>query len=141
MQQTDRGQVHRQSVNCRLVIYGAVGAGSVEWEGMFRKTPPLTPKNSESVSHRSTPWHAVSVVPGRWCCEAADSLRNVRFLSADAPQLPLPQCASRESCSCAYKHHRDRRGQPRRRDELLGMPRAGYVPNERRMARGRRWDD
>jgi hypothetical protein len=108
---------------------------------MIKKTPPLTSKNVDSVSHRSTPWHAVSVVTGRWGCEAAQCLRNVRFLSADAPPLPLAQCASRESCSCSYKHHRDRRGQPRRRDELLGMRRAGYVANERRMERGRRWDD
>lgn len=108
---------------------------------MIKKTPPLAPKKLEPVSHRSTPWHAVSVVTGRWACEAAQSLRNARFLSADAPPLPLAQCASRESCSCAYKHHRDRRGQPRRRDELLGIRRAGLVNNERRTERGRRWDD
>ena len=108
---------------------------------MIKKTPPLKIKIPEPASLRSTPWHAVSVVTGRWGCDAAQCLRNQRFLSADAPPLPLAQCASRESCSCSYKHHRDRRGQPRRRDELLGIRRAGHVPNERRVERGRRWDD
>jgi len=108
---------------------------------MIKKTAPPTAKKIEPVSHRSTPWHAVSVVTGRWACEAAQGLRNGRFLSADAPLLPLAECASRESCSCSYKHHRDRRGQPRRRDELLGIWRAGNVSNERRSERGRRWDD
>ena len=108
---------------------------------MVKKTPSLISKSLESVSHRSTPWHAVSVVTGRWGCEAAQALRHARFLSADAPQLPLAQCASRESCSCSYKHHRDRRGQPRRHDEILGIRRAGHLANERRIERGRRWDD
>jgi hypothetical protein len=108
---------------------------------MIKKTTALTPKKIDPVAQRSTPWHAVSVVTGRWSCEAAQCLRSARFLSADAPSLPLADCISRESCSCSYKHHRDRRGQPRRRDELLGMHRAGLVSNERRNDRGRRWDD
>ncbi len=108
---------------------------------MVKKTSPLISKSLESVSHRSTPWHAVSVVTGRWGCEAAQALRNERFLSANAPQLPLARCTSRESCTCSYKHHRDRRNQPRRHDEILGIRRAGHVPNERRTDRGRRWDD
>lgn len=109
---------------------------------MVKKTP-ATPaaKGLVSVSHRSTPWHAVSVATGAWACEAAHALCSARFLSADAPHLPLAQCASRESCSCSYRHHRDRRGQPRRHDDLLGIRRAGLRPNERRTEPGRRWDD
>jgi hypothetical protein len=108
--------------------------------GMIKK-PQLIAKTGASVSQRSTPWHAVSVVTGRWGCEAAQALRSARFLSAGAPSLPLGHCASRESCSCSYKHHRDRRGQPRRHDEILGIRRGGLVPNERRVVGGRRWDD
>jgi hypothetical protein len=94
-----------------------------------------------SPSRRSTPWHAVSVVTGRWCCDAARGILGSRFLSREAPRLPLPQCSSADACSCLYKHHPDRRGQPRRKDEAMGMRRMVPVPNDRRMARGRREDD
>jgi len=38
----------------------------------------------------------------------------MRFLSDEAPRLPLTQCSAGASCSCAYKHHAARRGPPRR---------------------------
>jgi hypothetical protein len=94
-----------------------------------------------SVLHRSNPWHAVSVVTGRWCCEAVRGQIGTRYLSRDAPRLPLAQCSRAEACACSYKHHVDRRGQPRRKDEALGMRRNVTVPNDRRTARGRREDD
>jgi hypothetical protein len=94
-----------------------------------------------SVSRRSTPWHAVSVVAGRWCCEAARGIVGSRYLSREAPRLPLAQCSASHACSCQYKHHIDRRGQPRRKDEAMGMRRMVPVPNDRRSARGRREDD
>jgi hypothetical protein len=40
-----------------------------------------------------------------------------------------------------YKHHVDRRGQPRRKDDALGIRRMAPVLNDRRVARGRREDD
>ena len=106
-----------------------------------KPTRSTTPTGSAGPLHRSTPWHAVSVVPGRWCCDAARGLGTGRFLSRDAPRLPLAQCLEPHSCSCAYKHHADRRGPPRRKDELSGLRRTGYVPNDRRVTRGRREDD
>jgi hypothetical protein len=101
--------------------------------GLARGLPPAL--------RQSTPWHAVSVVPGRWGCEAARALGGVRYLSKDAPRLPLVDCGAPASCSCAYKHHLDRRGRPRRKDEMLGLRRSGYVVDERRVTRGRREDD
>ena len=90
---------------------------------------------------RSSAWHAVSVTTGRWSCEAARGVLDTRFLSRDAPRLPLQQCNAPEECSCAYKHHADRRGPPRRKDDIRGIWRAGCEPNERRTIRGRREDD
>lgn len=95
-------------------------------------TPPL---------RRSTPWHAVSVTTGRWCCEAARGVLDARFLSREAPRLPLTHCSAPEACTCAYKHHADRRGSPRRKDDIRGIWRAGCEPNERRTLKGRREDD
>jgi hypothetical protein len=102
------------------------------------------------VSHKSTTaasasqvrkgWHAVSILPKGACCEAALKLRGARFLSAEAPRLPLAQCTTPKSCSCAYKHHADRRGQPRRKDEAIGLRRT-KVEQERRAQGDRRKTD
>lgn len=85
-------------------------------------------------------WHAVSILPKGACCEAALALRGTRFLSAEAPRLPLAQCTTPKSCSCAYKHHADRRGQPRRKDESTGLRRT-KVEQERRAQGDRRKTD
>jgi hypothetical protein len=76
-------------------------------------------------------WHAVSVVPKGASCEAAHAVRGTRFLSAEAPKLPLAQCTTPKTCTCAYKHYADRRGPPRRKEEAVGL-RRGKVDTERR---------
>jgi hypothetical protein len=83
-------------------------------------------------------WHAVCVVPGRMACEAAQRLRGQRFLSRDAPRLPLPDCNHQAECQCKYQHLADRRGDPRRtEDTAVGIaPKA--VGNERRRPGERR---
>jgi hypothetical protein len=93
-----------------------------------------------SGSSTKSPWHAVTIVTKSTSCEAARALRATRFLSAKAPHLPLPECTAPDSCPCAYKHHADRRGQPRRTSEVTGLKR-GNVTQERRGARGRRGTD
>lgn len=92
-------------------------------------------------ARRASPWHAVSIVLCQECCGAARGVGTTRFLSAQAPRLPLADCASPQTCTCSYRHHDDRRAQPRRRDELVGLRRKGYVAQERRTRRGRREDD
>jgi hypothetical protein len=89
------------------------------------------------------PWHAVSVVGGPKACPAVEALRDKRFLSADAPRLPLPDCTSVWRCKCAYKHHIDRRGTPRRSIDRTGLPSPLLGKDRRiaRQARGRRTDD
>src|ERR1700722_12169547 len=91
-------------------------------------------------THRAQ-WHAVSIVTTQASCHTARALRGIRFLSQKAPRLPLSQCSAGDSCSCAYKHHADRRGPPRRADELTGLRRPHLGPRERRLERGRRGTD
>ncbi len=86
----------------------------------------------------SNKWHAVSIVPKGACCELAKSLRSSRFLSAEAPRLPLPECSMPGSCTCAYRHHPDRRGPARRADELRGLPPVRRTAGERRSTPDRR---
>jgi hypothetical protein len=99
--------------------------------------PPVSSKQAAaSASQPRKDWHAVSILPKGASCEAALAMRGTRFLSAQAPRLPLAQCTTPKSCTCAYKHHADRRGQPRRKDEAMGLKRT-KVEQERR-ARGDR---
>jgi hypothetical protein len=103
---------------------------------------PLDPRKSAAAASASPVrknWHAVTILPKGACCEAALAIRNTRFLSAEAPRLPLAQCTTPKSCGCAYKHHDDRRGQPRRKNEGVGL-RRNKVEQERRSQGDRRKD-
>lgn len=89
--------------------------------------------------HVLNPYHAVSVRPGRYACGAVLQLQGVRFLSSDAPRLPLTGCNAK-SCNCRYQHHEDRRETDRRQNDVWGSGPAWMGP-ERRRARGRRSTD
>jgi hypothetical protein len=65
----------------------------------------------------SNPYHAVSIEPREKCCLAVESIQSQRFLSDDAPGLPLPDC-SVSDCRCKYIHFADRRSGAR--DRRLG---------------------
>jgi hypothetical protein len=89
------------------------------------------------------PYHAVSIVAGSQACEAAKALQGRRFLSKEAPRLPIEGCTS-GNCHCHYAHHEDRRALVRRiadgREGPLGPQ---YVGRERRLlsSHGRRVRD
>lgn len=86
-------------------------------------------------------WHAISVEAKPLSCAAAQDLRKKRFLSQEAPALPLEGCTKGANCPCTYKHHEDRRGKGRRKEES-GMPsNAKSQSSERRISRGRRSED
>lgn len=79
--------------------------------GPAAELKPLAPKRPPR------PWHAVSIVPGSQPCAAASGLARKRFLSREAPSLPLKAC-DQAQCTCHYEHHDDRRKGPRRASEL-----------------------
>jgi hypothetical protein len=83
-------------------------------------------------------WHAVSVKPGDGACSAAVSGKNRRWLSREAPLLPLPGCTRPDACKCTYNHHDDRRAGSRRSEELDAFTQPPRVVNERRNRRSRR---
>ncbi len=58
--------------------------------------------------------HAVSIEVGGRPCAAARALHDKRFLSDEAPPLPLKECDAGE-CRCRYEHHSDRRKEEDRR--------------------------
>ena len=80
------------------------------------------------------PFHAVAIKPTNGCCGAAQALKGKRFLSAEAPKVPLRECTA-PTCTCTYQHYDDRRSGVDRR-QVAGHPR-----DERRRSRGRRVED
>jgi hypothetical protein len=58
-------------------------------------------------------FHCVSIKIDGCGCFAGKQLQGKRFLSAEAPLLPLPGCAD-GTCKCRYEHHNDRRHDLRR---------------------------
>jgi hypothetical protein len=88
-----------------------------------------------------TPWHAVSIVSSAACCATAMGLLGTRFLSKEAPRLPLKGCLMGSDCRCSYQHHQDRRVLLRRVPDLWNPAHTRYVREERRRERGRRGAD
>ncbi|MEZ5498408.1 MAG: hypothetical protein R3E77_03140 [Steroidobacteraceae bacterium] len=86
-------------------------------------------------------WHAVSVVPHQGSCAAAVLLRHERFLSREAPPLPLAKCSCPGTCPCTYRHFSDRRQGPRRGALITGARDRRSDTAERRNSRGRRKGD
>jgi hypothetical protein len=86
-------------------------------------------------------WHAISIDSKALSCVMAQDLRKKRFLSKEAPALPLEGCTKRASCPCTYKHHDDRRSKERRDSEARISSSTSKQGPERRTSRGRRSDD
>jgi len=102
-------------------------------KSIFRPQPP--PARRVQITN---PWHAVSILPGARCCESARRANQVRFLSKEAPSLPLVDCDA-PVCTCRYRHHDDRRRSLRRACDA-GMPSRQWqwTAPERRQSQGRR---
>jgi hypothetical protein len=98
----------------------------------------VTAKSTTVPARLPKRWHAVAIVAKSTSCQAARDLRATRFLSAEAPRLPLVQCTTPNACPCAYKHHDDRRSESRREEEGSGLRTGGKVAVERRTQRDRR---
>jgi hypothetical protein len=86
-------------------------------------------------------FHAVTIAAGPRACAAARLLQGQRFLSRDAPPLPLKGCSCAK-CECHYAHYDDRRQMGRRASDL-GVSIDGYTEDEKRGSakRGRRKSD
>jgi hypothetical protein len=104
---------------------------------MLLKTRP-TPKTSEARISSPIPngkaakkqaWHSVSIIRGRHACAEVIALNGRKWLSAEAPQLPIKGCDAQQ-CECRYRHHADRRSDDRR--ETSGSVSAPPKNGERR---------
>ena len=96
-----------------------------------RPRPPVRAKRSV--------FHGVSIDSRHQVYGAVAELRSKRFLSEEAPILPLDHCPHPLICQCVYKHFDDRRT-GLRRDSDEGLPIRDF-PNELRLGVGRRITD
>jgi hypothetical protein len=133
-----------------LTVAGVLAIGSA-WvflrPRLARSEDDLSPsarwrEESELSSQSPTtmPTHrAVAVTPGAFCCKAVQQLEDQRYLSGDAPLLPLSEC-DQAACECTYEHHDDRRSDEDRRNTYAAY--SGFDPmqdrNERRLETDRR---
>ena len=83
-------------------------------------------------------FHAVGIKPAGQgqSCDVVLALRGQRFLSAEAPTLPLPDCDAAQ-CSCTYGHYDDRRSSSRRLG-ARALSKEAYDGPDRRAADNRR---
>jgi len=113
---------------------------------LFKRAKSLLGRNEPepaAVAPRKVPsrFHAVTIVPGPQACAGAKALLDQRFLSRDAPTLPLRDCGS-PHCRCRYEHYDDRRKGNRRAYDLA-VSIDGHEGDEQRQPaqRGRRQTD
>lgn len=81
-------------------------------------------------------FRAVSIVPARPCCKLARRYASTRYLTAEAPHLPLAGCRM-PNCHCRYEHHADRRVEDRRNPFGIDHVPIGIDDNRRRADRRR----
>jgi hypothetical protein len=104
------------------------------------ETAPAKVPAAPAVKPRRS-FHAVEIVAGDDCCELVRRYTGKRYLSAEAPAVPLNGCDAAE-CMCRYVHHADRRKRQRRTSDLA-VTVDEYGGSERRSGgkRGRRATD
>ena len=69
-------------------------------------------------------------------CQAAQALVGQRYLTKDAPALPLPKCDAAR-CTCTFSKLQDRRTEGRRLD-FGGLHASQFLATNRRSKRDRR---
>ena len=88
-------------------------------------------------------YHAVSIKFSESACGAAKAIAGHRFLSTQAPGLPLPDCDA-ANCNCHFAHHKDRRARKGRRSPFaspMSTDGTGSFEKERRDKKDRRDED
>jgi len=84
--------------------------------GLSRNT--LAPERGEP---QLNPYSAVSIVVCENACNAVRKYREKRFLTGEAPLLPIRNCTKYETCNCKYQRHSDRRQNKDRRNSVHVM--------------------
>lgn len=103
-----------------------------------------TPASDTVSGGPESEYHAVSIKVTGMACAAAKDLTGQRFLSTEAPRLPLPGCTAAD-CNCRFVHHKDRRSGKDRRSPFgpggLGSGTGSFEMDKRQGKDRRKSDD
>ena len=107
-------------------------------KGLLVREPEPKAAPAKPVKKAPQAFHSVCIVTASSACPGARALKGKRFLSRDAPVLPLKNC-DRGGCKCRYEHYEDRRDGPRRAREFGVSIDVYNGPEQRKQVkRGRR---
>lgn len=81
-------------------------------------------------------FRAVTIVPARPACKLVRRHMQTRYLTNEAPRLPLSGCHVGQ-CNCRYMHHEDRRVEDRRNPFGIDHVPMGVGDNRREQDRRR----
>jgi hypothetical protein len=113
----------------------AIVAGAAYWL-MARPPNPPRKANPAPRTKEGGRFGAVQIRARLGACRAAQLLQGKRFLSKDAPSLPLRECSAAR-CSCTFSKLPDRRSDGRR-IETGGLHTTLFIAANRRTKRDRR---
>ena len=98
----------------QLTLLGIAVVLLLVWFFLSRRGKKAEPTEPLVDDAPKSTYHAVSIKFDRNSCEAAQKMEGRRFLSSEAPRLPLPECDVPD-CNCRFAHHPDRRSSTDRR--------------------------
>jgi hypothetical protein len=110
-------------------------AGAAYWF-TARREAPRPDRASAPAPKAGGRFSCVEIRTRGGACRAAQALRGQRFLSKDAPSLPLPDC-THVQCGCSFSKLPDRRTDGRRLD-YGALNGSLFLTTNRRMKRDRR---
>jgi hypothetical protein len=110
-----------------------IAAGAGYWLAARRARPRAEAPRKTKPAGR---FGAIEIRTRRSACDAARALEGQRFLTKDAPLLPLKGCTAVQ-CSCSFGKLSDRRTDGRRL-EHGGLSASLFLTNSRRKKRDRR---
>ena len=97
---------------------------------------PKKQQKKKAVGRVESWFHGVEIESPGECCEAIHALVADRYLSGEAPTLPVAGCDQPGRCACRYKKFTDRRTDLRRESDV-GLP-VRAQPHDKRDGLGRR---
>jgi hypothetical protein len=120
-----------------VVLFTAVilAAGAAYWF-TTRRAAPRADRSSAQPPKAGGRFGGVEIRTRGGACRAAHVLQGQRFLSKDAPSLPLPDC-THVKCACTFSKLLDRRTEGRRLDHG-GLNASLFLAKNRRTKRDRR---